>query len=178
MNDNTLFNQPIRGLQVMLQTIAYALETIPVVNPDGIFGPATEDAVRAFQKEYGLPVTGVVDEATFRRVVEIYELAQELLHTAQSPVLHFPAHLVISSGQSHPHIYLAQAMFTAIHREIPDFSSLALTGTLDSSTKKDLILLQQQSGLPQTGALDLYTWNRLCLLYRILFDRELLPAQG
>jgi peptidoglycan hydrolase-like protein with peptidoglycan-binding domain len=32
---------------------------------DGIFGPLTESATEQFQREAGLPVTGVVDEATW-----------------------------------------------------------------------------------------------------------------
>lgn len=178
MNQDPVLNQPIQGLQIMLRTIAYALDTIPVVNPDGIFGPATETALRAFQKEYGLPVTGVADEATFNRVVEVYALAQELIALAESPVLYFPASLKIAPGQSHPHIYLVQAMFTAIHTSFPEFRILELTGVLDGNTEYNIKLLQQLSLLPITGTVDKVTWNRLCLLYRILFDRELLPAQG
>lgn len=35
---------------------------------DGAFGPRTESAVRAFQADRGMPVTGVVDEATWARL--------------------------------------------------------------------------------------------------------------
>jgi hypothetical protein len=35
---------------------------------DGDYGTATEDAVRAFQSRFGLPVTGAIDEATFVRL--------------------------------------------------------------------------------------------------------------
>ena len=35
---------------------------------DGEFGPATEKAVKAFQKKEGMPVTGIVDEETWRRI--------------------------------------------------------------------------------------------------------------
>ena len=36
------------------------------LNADGDFGPGTEKAVKAFQKKSGLPVTGVVDQATLK----------------------------------------------------------------------------------------------------------------
>lgn len=38
------------------------------VTADGKFGPGTEKALKAFQKKEGLPVTGIVDEETYRRI--------------------------------------------------------------------------------------------------------------
>ncbi len=178
MNRDPVINAPIESLQLMLKTISYALETIPTVNPDGIFDPATEQAVRAFQQEYGLPVTGVVDDSTFREIVRIYTIARELLETAQSPVIRFPSVLEISPGQNHPHVLLGQAMFTAIAGDFPEFSPLRLTGTVDAPTEKDIRQLQEVAGLPITGKLDKATWNRLAMLYRVLFDRNVLPSQG
>lgn len=178
MQEATLLNQPIKGLQLMLKTISYALGTIPVVNPDGIFDATTEAAVRAFQRTYQLPVTGIVDETTFRTITEVYRIAEELIQTAQSPVLNYPATLVIAPGQAHPHIYLVQAMFTAIHEVFSEFYPLELNGILDPPTERNLRRLQELSGIPVTGSLDKQTWNRLALCYRVLFDRERLPSQG
>jgi peptidoglycan hydrolase-like protein with peptidoglycan-binding domain len=39
------------------------------VTPDGEYGKVTADAVRAFQQQKGLPATGVVDDATYARLV-------------------------------------------------------------------------------------------------------------
>ena len=38
------------------------------IEADGEFGPGTQKAVKAFQKKEALPVTGIVDEETFRRL--------------------------------------------------------------------------------------------------------------
>jgi peptidoglycan hydrolase-like protein with peptidoglycan-binding domain len=48
------------------------LEGIPPAEPDGIYGPQTESAVRAFQEFFGIDVTGVVDRYTWDRIVLIY----------------------------------------------------------------------------------------------------------
>lgn len=43
---------------------------LPEYGADGDFGKETEDAVKAFQKEKGLPVTGVYDAATEKALLE------------------------------------------------------------------------------------------------------------
>lgn len=62
----------IRQLQEQLNVIAGAYPALPNINPDGIYGPATADAVRHFQKVFGLPVTGIVDYPTWYKISEIY----------------------------------------------------------------------------------------------------------
>ena len=49
---------PILSLQAMLGAISAALVDFPSVAEDGIYGAATENAVRAFQLRYDLPPTG------------------------------------------------------------------------------------------------------------------------
>ena len=60
----------VRHLQYMLSVISAYINNIPDVDVDGIFGPATENAVVAAQRYFGLPQTGVVDAATWD---EIYD---------------------------------------------------------------------------------------------------------
>ena len=60
----------IRHLQYMLSMLSEFIDEIPNINIDGIYGPATESAVRAAQGWFGLPVTGITDSATWD---EIYD---------------------------------------------------------------------------------------------------------
>ena len=52
--------------------IAGAYPAIPKINADGIYGPATAEAVRVFQSVFGLPQTGVTDYPTWYKISEIY----------------------------------------------------------------------------------------------------------
>ena len=52
-------------LQRYLRAVSYRHDRVPHVGIDGIYGEETEDAVRAFQLLFGLPVTGAVDLLTF-----------------------------------------------------------------------------------------------------------------
>jgi peptidoglycan hydrolase-like protein with peptidoglycan-binding domain len=56
-------NHPVRTLQDLLRARGHT------VTVDGIFGPATEAAVRAFQQEKHLTVDGVVGPATWSALV-------------------------------------------------------------------------------------------------------------
>ena len=60
----------VRHLQYMLDVLSEFIPQIPPVTVDGIYGPKTEDAVRAAQRWFRLPITGIVDEDTWD---EIYD---------------------------------------------------------------------------------------------------------
>ena len=62
----------VRQMQEQLSVISGAYPAIPRITPDGIYGPATANAVRVFQSEFGLPQTGVVDYPTWYKISEIY----------------------------------------------------------------------------------------------------------
>lgn len=62
----------VRQMQNQLNTIARTYSALPMIMVDGVFGPMTQEAVRAFQGVFGLPVTGVVDYSTWYKIQEIY----------------------------------------------------------------------------------------------------------
>lgn len=62
----------IRQIQEQLNVIAGAYPALPKINADGIYGPATANAVREFQSIFGLPETGKVDYSTWYKISEIY----------------------------------------------------------------------------------------------------------
>lgn len=62
----------VRQMQEQLNVIADAYPALPKLTADGIYGPATEEAVREFQSVFGLPATGIVDYPTWYKISEIY----------------------------------------------------------------------------------------------------------
>ncbi len=59
-------------IQQYLSYISTLLTDIPKVTPDGKFGPATQAAVKAFQKRFGLTPDGIVGKTTWDKIVEVY----------------------------------------------------------------------------------------------------------
>lgn len=62
----------VRQIQEQLNVIAEAYPALPTINADGIYGPATKEAVREFQNVFGLPQTGITDYPTWYKIQEIY----------------------------------------------------------------------------------------------------------
>ena len=153
--------QPIRSLQTMLRVIAEDGGYIPTVVPDGIYGNATMNAIAAFQRYAGLPVSGVADQATWEKVAKAYDVAIINIGKTEPIEVLFEPGQVFRLGEASPYLYLAQSMLIYLsgdHLAIP----LAVhTGILDAETAAALRAFQVLAGLPQTGELDRNTWKNL-----------------
>ena len=59
-------------MQEQLNVIAEVYSSIPTVYENGYFDEETQDAVEAFQRLFGLPVSGIVDYPTWYKTQSIY----------------------------------------------------------------------------------------------------------
>ncbi len=66
-------NEYVTALQTYLNVISQTYPEIPQVAVDGIFGQATENAVRAFQRRFGLTEDGIVGLATWETIAGLYD---------------------------------------------------------------------------------------------------------
>lgn len=66
-------SEEVRLLQEYLNYIARTYPAIPTVTPTGYFGPRTQEAVLAFQNEFGLEPTGTVGAITWQEITDQYE---------------------------------------------------------------------------------------------------------
>ncbi len=62
----------VRQMQQQLRRISQNYPAIPTITADGIYGPATQEAVRTFQRIFNLPATGNVDYATWYEISDIF----------------------------------------------------------------------------------------------------------
>lgn len=64
--------EKVRQIQKQLNVVANAYPLIPKIAEDGVFGPATEEAVKTFQRIFNLTPDGIVGFRTWYRLSEIY----------------------------------------------------------------------------------------------------------
>ena len=163
--NESFIGQPIRSLQTMLRVIAQTEDQIPSVIPDGIYGADTMRSVSAFQRRFGLPVTGTVDNRTWNAIVAAYEPA--LVDQAEAQPLNIILNpgQVIRRGERNPNLYIAQAILMVLSESYEQITEPSQNGVLDLATANSLMSFQELHLLPVTGELDKQTWKRLALQY-------------
>jgi len=164
--------QPIRSLQTMLRVIAEDDARLPTVVPDGVYGPTTMQAVSAFQRQYGLPVTGITDQATWDQIVAIYEPALIRIGPAEPIEILLEPGEVFRLGDSNAYIYLLQSILTQLANDNPSISPPDHNGVLDDPTSQALAAFQLLAGLPPTGELDKTTWKYLVKQFTLSAHRQ------
>lgn len=162
---------PIRSLQTMLRVIAEDDSRLPTVVPDGIYGQDTMNAVSAFQRRYGLPVTGVTDQTTWERIAVVYRDALTRIGKASPIEILMEPGKVYRQGDTSPYLYLLQSMLKVLSLENPSIGRTDHNGTLDSDTTAALAAFQLLAGLPPTGELDRITWKYLVNQFTLLASR-------
>ena len=167
--------QPIRSLQTMLRVIAENDVNYIRIIPDGIYGPETMQAVAAFQRNHGLPVTGVTDQPTWEAVVAVYEPALISQDAAFPLDIILNPGQVIRKGERSPHLYLVQGMLLVLSQVYKSVGEPSQYGILDEPTADSLASFQHLSGLPMTGNLDKITWKHLVLQYPLAANLHIQP---
>ncbi len=164
--------QPVRSLQAMLREIAYHHPAIPRLVPDGIFGEETLEAVMIFQREWKLPVTGVVDNGTWDTVVLAFRDAREAL-ALPLPTNGFPARdYQIFPGQVCIYLLAMQAMSHSLSYVLADLEPVTINGIHTGASVRNAVAIQRSGGLPETGVVDMPTWNLLARLYEVFVIRN------
>ena len=164
--------QPIRSLQTMLRVIAEDNAQLPTVVPDGVYGPSTMQAISAFQRQYGLPVTGITDQATWDLIVSVYESALIRIGPAESIEIIMEPGEIFRLGDSNAYIYLLQSILTQLSNDNPSITPPDHNGVLDDPTSQALAAFQLLSGLSPTGELDKITWKFLSKQFSLSANRQ------
>ena len=156
----------VKLIQYYLNFLSFFNNRLPSIDADGIFGPATENAVKAFQSEYGLTADGIVGRDTWNRLQDAYFSTLNSLpdeYRSYSSLL-YPGY-VITTGASGNVVTQLQTFLNVIAANNSAVPSVAVDGVYGNETKNAVIAVQKLSGLEQTGAVGALTWNAIVNLY-------------
>ena len=164
--------QPVRSLQTMLRVLSKNDPSLPAVVPDGVYGPTTMQAISAFQRKYGLAVTGVTNQETWEQIFDAYEIALIDVGKAESIEILLDPGQILRKGDSNPYIYLAQAMLIQLSNSTPLIDPPSTSGILDNTTESAIAAFQKLSAIESTGELNRLTWKHLAKQFTLSANHE------
>lgn len=150
----------VRRVQFWLRIVARNNPAIPTADIDGIFGPATERSVLAFQNYYRLETDGIVGRLTWNKMYEVYtNIVNQLMAPSARPGTYPGAPLTLgSTGQSVKEIQYYLYLLSAYYSEIPQ---IAYDGVFGQSTRTAVLAFQRLFGLTADGIIGPQTWNSI-----------------
>lgn len=160
----------VTNVQYLLAYLAEFYNTIPPIAVDGIFGSATRDAVRAFQRTFELEVTGEVDFASWDVMYRTYLGFLESIpfKYIEGNVLPYPG-VPLRLGSESDEVRLLQEYIKFIASYIDEIPSLEPTGYFGTQTENAVKSLQAFLGIEQNGTVAAATWNGITSLYSDLY---------
>lgn len=150
----------VQQLQFYLSSIASFEPSISNINSiDGYFGTGTFQAVVSFQRSYGLNADGVVGQATWNRIFEVYSQLVGIMNPSnQAPVYPGTALRLGSSGQD---VLNIQNALNIVGMEYPNIPILVEDGIFGALTQEAVIQFQSQFDLVVDGIVGNQTWIKL-----------------
>ena len=153
-------------IQTELNRISLNYPAIPKINPvDGIFGPATERAVIAFQQIFGLDPDGIVGKATWYKLINLYTGITRLSELNSEGQRLFGINLqypdAISFGNTGEKVVILQFFLSVIASVNPFVPSVPITGEFGEETQNAVIEFQKNAGLDPDGIVGAKTWGAM-----------------
>lgn len=162
---------PVRTLQYYLSIIAYFNGNLAPVPLNGQFDSGTVDAVERFQRFYGLPVTGIVDTATWNTISRIYTETVNALPAGYQGVNAklYPGYF-LTPGMRNQAVEDLQTYLSRIADIIPEIPKLPITGYYGEQTENAVTTFQQLYGIPVSGSVGPVTWYQIAREYDELVE--------
>ena len=162
----------VLNIQYFLSYISLFVPTVQSAALDGSYGPTTENAVRSFQRTYGLPETGIVDRAVFDAMENVYysfvnEIDYEFYN---GRILPFPGR-VLREGVEGGDVRVLQEYLNYIANFYPQIPKVNVDGIFGSGTARQVRTFKETFNLPgNPERVNAITWNSLASIYDDLFN--------
>ncbi len=159
----------IKQLQYFLAVVAENTDQIPDTVIDSIFGSGTRSSVEAFQRLYGLEVSGEVDAETWNTLFNVYRgiVTSAPEFYSGIPISPYPGY-ALSLGMQGNEVRLLQEYLSRLSETYPSIPPIEVSGVFGTATRDAVYSAQQLFGLPIDGIVRIDTWNAIADAYRDL----------
>ena len=161
----------VRTVQLRLNRISQNYPSIQrILRTDGIFTTDTENAVKDFQRIFGLTADGIVGNGTWYRIQQIYNAVKRLNEIDSEGIAleditkQYPSELSLGDrGLGVQNLQYFLRFLSSYYDTIPSIDADGIYGT---STESAVKAAQSTFGLPVTGVADEGTWEAIYRAYR------------
>ncbi len=161
-------------LQYLLALVAEYNNEIPQVSVDGDFGAGTRQALEAFQRVYGLNVTGETDINTWDRLYREYVgiVSSLPLGFFGSTTLPYQGR-VLRLGIEGDDVRALQEYLNFIGNTYTRIPKIEVDGVFGGQTQVAVTVFKEIFGLDPTPIVSASTWEEITSVYRDLYDGQL-----
>lgn len=173
----------VQEKQIQLNRIAVNYPSIPKINPtDGVFGVSTEEAVKAFQRIFGLAQDGIIGNATWYRLSYIFNAVKRLseLDSEGLAISELPQQFerLLSLGDQGDDVRVIQYYINVIGAFYDTVPRVLISGVFDEETENAVRAYQQAFGLDVDGSVGRLTWQSMQDTYESILTTSQLIDGG
>jgi peptidoglycan hydrolase-like protein with peptidoglycan-binding domain len=178
-------SRSVYALQYYLAYISLFYPTVSAPTTDGDFGQGTDDAVRSYQRTFGLDATGIVNETTWNSIQNTYYeiLSRFPYDFADGLILPYPGR-VLRIGVDGNDVRALQEYLNYIAGTYSQIPRVSVDGVYGPSTADAVNKFVDTFGLPDSkGRVNAQVWNAVISVYDDLYEgntvkEEQFPGYG
>lgn len=154
----------VRLIQFFLSVLSQYYETLPPIVQTSVFDEQTENAVRAFQREFNLDDDGIVGRQTWDVLYNTYLGIADTENALSGGIVLYGGD-VLRLGSQGEEVRIIQQYLNYIANTYTQITKPSITGYFGTQTQTAVRQFQELFGLTPTGAVGPVTWNEIAYAY-------------
>ena len=163
--------EEMRIIQRELNAIHQNYPLLPIIDPVNLFFTVeTENTVQKFQEIFNLPVTGIIDKATwykikyiYNSVKKVYDLYTEGIKLDEVQIKYSTELKHGDNGQEVQVLHYFLGVISYFDDELP---LLSVDSVYTDNTEQMVKNFQKKYNINETGVTDRETWNKILEVYQ------------